>query len=241
MEPKVVMQETTNTLIPVAEAGLPVVKQAAIPDPTPAAASATVTVTGPSIDLRVAKRISLILHPFLIAPLSIVLVLYLDTGNLLSALGWAGLCAAFVVAPAGLYLRKKLKKKAYSDADVSVRKQRYGFYVFGTSCMVVCFAVLLWMGAPQVLVAFFGAALLSVVSAAVLTRFWTKVSIHAGVMAGATVAVVFYSLAWGGVLAGLTLLVSWSRLVLKRHTLQQAILGWMVAVVCVAGVFLVLL
>ncbi len=192
-------------------------------------------------DVRLARLISRILHPFLIAPLSILVILYLDTGNFLAALGWAGLCAAFVVAPASLYLRKKLKEKKFTDADVSVREHRHGFYVFGASSMVICFAVLLWLDAPQVLIAFFAAALLAVVAAAVVTRFWTKVSIHAGVMAGATVAIAFYSLPLALVLALCTLLVSWARLVLKRHTAIQAVVAWGVAFVCVAGAFGVML
>ena len=191
--------------------------------------------------VRLARLVSLGLHPFLMAPLSIVLVLYLNTGHLWGALGWAGLCAAFVVAPAMLYLKHGLSQKHLSDADVSVREQRHRFYLFGAACMAVCFAVFWGLGAPPVLLAFFTAALMSVVAAAAITRLWTKVSIHAGVMAGATVAVAFYSLPWAVGLAGCTVVVAWARLVLKRHTLLQAVLGGLVALVCVSGVFGVML
>lgn len=190
---------------------------------------------------RVARLISLILHPFLISPLSIVILLYLDAGSLLAALGWAGLCAAFVVAPGILYIRQKLRTKQFSDADVSVREQRHGFYLFGAVCMAICFGVLLWLDAPSLLISLFIAALFSVTTFAIVTRLWTKVSIHAGVMAGVAVAVAFYSLPLALLLGLGTLLVSWARLVLRRHTALQAVLGWVIAAVCVVGVFLPML
>lgn len=201
----------------------------------------SITVTQRQVDwTRAAKLTSLILHPFLLAPLSIVIILYFETGNLLSALGWAGLCAAFVVAPALLYLRRKMARRQYTDADVSVREHRYGFYIFGAACMVACFAVLLWLQAPAALISLFGAALVTVIVFAAITRLWMKISIHAGVASGIAVAVAFYSLPVALALFVAALLVTWSRLVLNRHTLAEASLGWLVALVCVSVAMMVL-
>ncbi|MCP4707155.1 MAG: hypothetical protein GY869_00905 [Planctomycetes bacterium] len=175
---------------------------------------------------QVARLTSLALHPFLIAPLAIVLLLYLDTGNFLSALGWAGLCAAFVIGPALLFLRHKLTREDYTDADVSVQEHRAGFYVFGGASMVVCFGVLLWLGAPTLLITLFATAFLTLGIFAAVTRWWTKVSIHTGIMAGTMIATAFYSLPLAAVLTVATVLVAWSRLVLKRHTLNEVLLGY---------------
>jgi hypothetical protein len=187
--------------------------------------------------VNLGRTVSLALHPFLVSPGAIVLILWLDRRNLLEALEWAGLCAAFVVAPALLYLRDKLKRGAYTDADVSVREHRLGFYMFGGMCMVACFAALLWLGAPQVLVAGFAAALAALVVAVAVNSLLTKVSIHSGAMAGVTVAAAFYSLPLALALAAATIAVSWARLVTGRHTLPQAAMGWIVAVFCVLVVF----
>lgn len=186
--------------------------------------------------VKIARVISLVLHPFLISPLGIVLLLYLDSGRLWTALGWAGLCAAFVIGPALLYLRHKLQKRHYTDADISVREHRYGYYLFGGACMVICFGVLIGLGAPALLIRMFVAAFCGLATFYLINRFWTKISIHAGAMAGVTVAVALYSLPLGLLLALGTLLVSWARLVLKRHTLRQALLGWTVAALCVLAV-----
>ncbi len=187
--------------------------------------------------LKIAKFVSLLLHPFLISPLSIVLILWLDQGNLLAAIGWAALCAAFVVAPASLYLGQKLKQKRYTDADVSVREHRYGFYIFGGLCMLACFITLLWLEAPNILIAGFIAALCALLLAALINRLWTKVSIHAGAMVGVMAAAAFYSLPLALLLALGAIAVTWARLITQRHTITEAIAAWLIALVCVGGVF----
>lgn len=188
--------------------------------------------------IQLARLVSLVLHPFLVSPLAIVLLLYLDSGAFWPALGWALLCAAFVVGPALVFLYWKLKQKHFSDADVSVRHQRHGFYLFGGVCMIVCFTVLLWLDAPRLLISIFIAALAAVIVSAVVTRLWSKVSIHAGTMTGVTVMVAFYSLPLASLLAFGMFLVFWSRLVLKRHTLSEVVLGGVIGASCVLTVFL---
>jgi uncharacterized membrane protein len=184
--------------------------------------------------IQVARLASLALHPFLISPLAIVLVLYFDTGKLLVALGWAGLCAAFVVGPALVYLRRKLQKKQYTDADVSVREHRTTFYLFGGICMVLCFGTLLWLDAPRPLIALFIIALCALIVFAAVNRLGSKVSIHSGAMVGTTVAVAFYSWPTALILALGAALVTWSRLVLRRHTPLEAALGWGISSLMVA-------
>lgn len=188
--------------------------------------------------IQIAQLISWVLHPFLVSPVSIVLILSLDGQGFWAALAWALLCAAFVVGPALIFLHRKLKQRQFSDSDVSIRDQRHGFYLFGAICMILCFAILLWLDAPQLLITSFLAALAAVIISAIVTRFWSKVSIHSGVMMGVTTMVVFYSILLALLFFFGTLLVIWSRLVLKRHTLSEAILGGVVAVGCILIVFI---
>jgi apolipoprotein N-acyltransferase len=91
--------------------------------------------------------------------------------------------------------------------------------------MIICFGVLLWLGAPRPLLSLFTAALSALVVFAVVTQLWLKVSIHTGAMAGATAAVAFYSLPLAGLLTLGLIAVGWSRLVLKRHTLPEVLTG----------------
>jgi hypothetical protein len=185
--------------------------------------------------LWLARLISLILHPFLVASLTIVLVLYLDSGTIITALTWAVVCIALVIAPALIFLRHKLTRQHYSDADVSVREQRHGFYLFSLGCMIVCFGVLLWLGAPRPLLSLFAAALAALVAFAVVTQLWLKVSIHTGAMAGATAAVAFYSLPLAALFTLGLIVIGWARLVLKRHTLPEILAGCAIAAAIVGA------
>jgi len=79
--------------------------------------------------------------------------------------------------------------------------------------------------------------LCALVVATVVNRLWTKVSIHAGAIAGVTAAAAYYSIPLAIVLALGTLAVSWARLVTHRHTATQAVVAWIIAVGCVVTVF----
>lgn len=187
--------------------------------------------------VRWARLVSLVFHPFLVSPSAIVLLLWLDRRDLRAALAWAALCTGMVVLPALVHLRRKLRRREYSDADVSRREQRLGFYLFGCACMVLCYAVLHWLHAPAVLLCGFHAALLATGLAILANRFWTKISIHAGTMAGLTALLAHYSLPLALLLGAGTLLVAWARLVLKQHTLTQAVAGAVIAAVSVVALF----
>ena len=179
--------------------------------------------------IQIAQAVSFIFHPFLIAPLAIALVLYLSSGDFFAAFWWAALCTLLFTIPLVLFLVYKLARKELTDVDISVREQRHGFYLFGAACMLVCFGVLLWLKAPQVVLEIFIGGLLTVIIFALTTRFLTKISVHAGAMAAATVATAFYSWPWAIALAAATALVIWSRLTLKRHTSVEIISGVTIA------------
>jgi len=188
--------------------------------------------------VRTARLVSLVLHPFLVCPGGIVLVLWLDQRDLAAALCWAGLCALLVVLPAAAWLLRAMRQRRYTDADVSTRDHRYGFYVFGMVCMVLSYGILLWLGAPPLLQAGFMAAMVAVLVGALANRFWTKVSIHVGAMAGIAVVAALYSLPLALVLGALALVVAWGRVVLGRHTVAQTLAGCAVALVAVLAGFL---
>jgi membrane-associated phospholipid phosphatase len=185
-----------------------------------------------------ARLISVVLHPFLVCPAAIVMLLWLDLGDPRAALRWAALCSAMVVLPALVWLALAVRRQRYSDPDVSVRSQRHGFYVFGMVCMVLCYGALLWLGAPAVLLAGFTTAVLAVLLGALTNRFWTKVSIHAGAVVGVAAATIPYSLPLALVLGAVAAVVAWARVVTGRHTTGQTVAGGAIALACVLVGFL---
>jgi len=175
---------------------------------------------------RIAQLISLVFHPFIVAPFALVLVTKLDGSSWVSALAWSAVCAMLVILPALLYMAYNLARKQYTDADISVREDRYGIYAFGTACMALCLAALFWLEAPKSLLKLLSGAFATIVVFALMTRFWTKVSVHVGLLSAATMAVAFQSLPLGALLGAITLLVGWSRWVLNRHSLAEMVAGW---------------
>lgn len=165
-----------------------------------------------------------------------IVSMYATTGNLIGAIGWSALCAGFVIAPATLYLRRKLKRKEYTDADVSVREHRFGIYAFAGVCELLCLVILVVFGAPQILIACFLAAILTLVISTLLnTR--TKVSAHMAAMGGCTAVLFFVSPVLGILMVLASIATGWSRIYLRQHTLAQVIIGWSIAVASVLVVF----
>ena len=174
---------------------------------------------------KFARIIGWLFHPFWVAPLAFALIIYLDGNNLPGAIGWALLSLLLLTGPVLIFLLRKLSKKQLTDFDVSHREQRAGVFVFGTSSIFAGFLALWKLGAPDVTLHMLVATLITLPIFALVTKFITKISIHSGAMAGVTVVVAFYSWAWAFVWLGFTLLVMWSRVVIKRHTLSQVISG----------------
>ena len=179
----------------------------------------------------------MLFHPFIISPLGGVILLVLSGESLAGALGWSGLCAAIVIGPALVYLKDKLKKKEFTDADVSVREHRFGFYVFGATCMILCFVVLILFRAPSVLIAGATTALCALVIAIVINRFWDKLSIHVGCTVGVAAACSLYSVPWALFFGFGAAAVAWARWVNQRHTVRQMIIGAVVALISIFGIF----
>lgn len=183
-----------------------------------------------------ARLVSQIFHPFVIVIPTMIISMYATTGDLVGAIGWSALCVAFVIAPTLLYLYRKLKRKEYTDADVSVRQQRFGIYIFGGICELLCLATLIYFGAPQILIACFIAAILTLVVGAILNT-QTKVSVHMAAMGGCTAVLLYVSPVLGVLMVLASILVGWARIYLRQHTLRQVLLGWGIAMVCVILVF----
>lgn len=186
---------------------------------------------------RIARAVSLAGHPFLVAPIALFLLLCLDQGEILIAWKWTSLCVVIVLLPALLYLRRKLRRKEYTDADVSVREHRFGFYLFGAGCMLLCALALFLFRAPRVLLHGTATSLMALFLAILLNRFWTKISIHAGTLVAIATALSRYDAVLSSAFAVLALLVCWSRLTLQRHTPIQLLAGALVGFTSVTLLF----
>ena len=182
---------------------------------------------------RLAKGISLIFNPLILAPILLLVIGYLSGEDIGSIFFWPSLMIVVVIVPLISLILIRYMGNEYSDLDVSIRAQRHEAY----SCAIICFLVLLfllhWFDAPRSILIPLYAAGLAIGLSYFVNKYVTKISLHSLGMAGACFTTVPFSVIVGGVFVFFTLAVGWSRIHLNRHTWSQVVLGWGMAWVCV--------
>ncbi|MFZ1399048.1 MAG: hypothetical protein WAS33_19235 [Candidatus Promineifilaceae bacterium] len=117
-----------------------------------------------------------------------------------------------------------LRQGKVSDYNLTKREERFWPMVVSMASALVGWLVLRQMQAPALLLALAATNLAQSVTYFFITLRW-KVSIHSAVAAGLAVlgSAVAGSTVWPLLLA--VPLIAWSRLVLRRHTLAQTVVG----------------
>jgi membrane-associated phospholipid phosphatase len=182
-------------------------------------------VRSPSLRLALARALSVIGHPALLVP-SAVAWAAVGRGAPPDVLRWAVGASVFVAISVLVYSAVQVRKGRWRHVDASVPQERGQLNLF-LAALLLGTATLLWWKGSHAMVAWGLAVCGAVVVFALLTRHWLKVSLHAAF------AVFAAALVWPNAVAvglGLVLAagVAWSRLVLKRHTLLEVVVGVLV-------------
>jgi membrane-associated phospholipid phosphatase len=139
---------------------------------------------------------------------------------------------AIVILPSLIFILARVRSGRYQDVDVSIRKDRYTLYALGGGCLVLTIVLLALLQAPAIAQRTLQAGFLSVFVGSVFNRFVNKLSLHVLTVAGCAVVLYFVSPLAGIVLGLTSVLVAWSRVYLTRHTLPEAVWGWVVGIAC---------
>ena len=136
---------------------------------------------------------------------------------------WAGVYVFLAIVTPILYLLWLLSHGWVSDLDVQLREERTRPLVFTIACAGVAWLVLALGGAPLEMVVVAGGLWLQMAVIFGITLWW-KISVHSAAAAGVA------TLIWSLIGATLPLLVgvviiAWSRVRLRRHTVAQTIAG----------------
>jgi membrane-associated phospholipid phosphatase len=129
-----------------------------------------------------------------------------------------------VVLPVALLLIRGVRSGRWSDADVSVPKERASFYPPAILLSLGGVIALVLIGAPGFI---FRGALITLVLlllAAGINRV-VKISLHTMFAFYCAVILVRIGILPGGIALILASLVFWSRLHLRRHTIGEVLLG----------------
>jgi membrane-associated phospholipid phosphatase len=179
--------------------------------------------------IRIARQVSNILAPATISLPFILLVALFQARDRLAAFAYACITLFFLSVGPLIYILICVRLGKLTDMDVSRRSQRAGPFVFGIVSVMIGWLVLVLTNGPRNLQT---VLIISVFSGIImmLITFWWKISMHASSLGGAaTMLTVLY----GGVMLPvfvLLVLVSWSRVALRRHTVTQVIAGSLVGI-----------
>ncbi len=187
--------------------------------------------------VRCARYISNILAPSTISLPFVLLVSLYHAQSTTLALLFACLTLFFLTLGPMIYILIGVRKGWLSDVDVSRRTERAGPFLFGITSVALGFVLLRYVNAPKNLETLLLITTISGVIMLIVTLWW-KISIHASSMAGAATML---TLLYGAVMLPtflLLILVSWSRVVLRRHTTAQVIAGSLLSIALSVSILL---
>jgi len=174
--------------------------------------------------VHLARTISYLLAPATISVPMILLLAFYQARNIASALAYGIITLFFLSIGPFAYILLGVRLGKLSDVDVSRRSERAGPFLFGLCSVCLGWFALMLLHGPTLLITLL---LLTVVSGMVMMiiTLWWKISLHASSLAAAaTMLTVLY----GAIMLPafvLLVLVSWSRIVLRRHTPAQVVAG----------------
>lgn len=175
--------------------------------------------------IRFAKIISFVFSPplfFLLMPFFIV---YRQTHSGYYALKWQIFTILFLFAAGVLFLIGRLKG-TFSDEDVSKREERYRLYILLYSLAFIYFLISLFIKGiffPLSIVAF---GIIIGILVFNFVNYYIKASIHIGVATAFVLTIGFlYGWNYSLLILWITPIVAWARIVTKRHTIRETILG----------------
>lgn len=172
---------------------------------------------------KIAYRISVIGHPLVTIALFILIygTLFYDLKTTLSAFG---LIMLIVIIPITVNNYWQAKKGRITNFDVSDRKQRAALYPYLLLLMAIMSGVMYYFEYPETIThgVFFFFLMLLLIS---VVNLKLKASLHAASSFFICMMIVKVNPLAGLMVLLFSFVVAWSRLVLKRHTLPEIIVG----------------
>jgi membrane-associated phospholipid phosphatase len=180
--------------------------------------------------IQVARHVSNILSPAVVSVPLVFLIAFYPAPTQPTALVYALVTLFFLSIGPLLYIIIGIRLGKFTDIDVSVRTQRTGPFLFGMGSALVGLLILMRTSGPKNLETLLLITILSGTILMIITLWW-KISLHASTIAG---AVTILTALYGTIILPaylLVALVSWSRVVLRRHTTVQVIAGAALSIV----------
>lgn len=184
--------------------------------------------------LTLARAISRLFDPILVTPLLMWVIYRVQIQKNHDLLFMLLLVGLDLVLP-GLFVMVKFVGRRMKDWDIKRREARIPLFIFGLISQFGGLVVTWWYGHGELFTFLLGIWVLLLVY--LLVTYAYKISVHAGVntmLAFMVTAFVSWDYWW---LWFIPPVVSWSRLVVKQHSLGQVLLGMVVPIGVLFGVY----
>lgn len=175
-------------------------------------------------DLRLARIISTVFHPFLIAPLVFLYLSMEHTDTL--RFGWEVWFITFIATNVviGVYVGSMKRRGHTSSIDVPERLKRRRPFAIGVLGYIGATIALILIHAPVIIIALMAAYAVNTTIATIINQWW-KISIHGMSLGGSVVPFLFlYGGYWWSLILVFPLMI-YSRVKLRAHTLAQVVAG----------------
>lgn len=184
-----------------------------------------------------ARSLSL-LGPPLISILSPFLIVYKSTGDPLYALKWE-LFSFTYIGTVILFVFYGVAKGFFSDFDISKRQERIRLFMFSflTSCLYL--VSLFLFHAPWPLITATISIMAGIIIAS-LVNMMMKPSLHVASVSAFIVSLVLWYSMWFLFALVFIPLVAWSRVITKRHTVIETVVGGTIGITLPLIVYFVL-
>lgn len=172
---------------------------------------------------KFAKILTFIIHPATLAVPAVFLIVFKEVGNFNTAISWT-VAAMFFTGIVGAFVVYGVKKGFFSDVDVSVRRQRVILYPFVIGIILLLILFVYLLGGPPVLM-YAGIFLIFSLIVFDIINMRIKASVHVASVTSISIVLVQLYGGWAYLTLLLIPIVAWARIVQKRHTLKETIVG----------------
>lgn len=177
-----------------------------------------------------AKIISTMGHPLVTVPFVVIFILF-QTQPFKNALFVSCLVIGIIQIPVLINLTRKLRKGKIESFDVSNRNERKKFYFLVLPLLIIVNLILFFTHQSKDLIySFLFATILILIMQTM--NYFIKSSLHVAV--NVYLGFLLFNL---NPIAGIlwwifVLVIAWSRLVLKKHTTQEIVCGFIIGALC---------
>ncbi len=159
----------------------------------------------------------------------VIYFIYDSTINLTSTEAWQKFwpLLLFIILPIIIWITWNVKVGKYTNMDVSDRNQRKSLYVFIEVCILIYLLFEYFFAQNIDLILLFISVLLILMQ---VSNFFIKSSMHTSF--NVFVAALFFALNWkmGILWLAIAILVGITRVILKRHTVKEVLMGSFIAI-----------